>query len=620
MLDSNCWIEPQEDTFAILIRRQCKGATVTVKCDNTEDFNNWVVALENAVKALRSISQENSARTRQARAQLQKQETSSKANGNVREVDMDLEARRTAYGMYVLEEQMKQTHQTSHSVSTIHGHAEQKVKSKETKIRGTVPCAILRPEIIDMVMSNDGSGGADAAAATLDDLHVIFARSLDDCATALQHRNRDSDFTMSYMVRAYFLSLTIEQDRSTEGNAFELIPRDTKAHIEAGFKSWRYWIDDEAFDNGGDKMVFWSENHAAMCLSAEWLVGRLMWGETFMTGLKGEEHAKKAFPRIKKWLELRLAYGFGEFNSPVYFPFTLAPLINLVDFATHPSLRADPEAEWVKEKAMACTDLLMQEFVRGCHRGAFRGAAGRIYDKWKSGLERMDIDQLVRMVCPLGTKGCSDGESYNMASAVSASLFGSSSYQLPPALAALAKNKHEGVHEFKWRCGLPKDILHQMDLDETWLVWGAGGYAAAEFLPRTVRFASANKLTAGLLNNNKKLASCVGCLIGTGACLPGCCLGGCVSCVDGVLKGSLLTDVDVQTFSTPAVALSVCPRLPFAGCKQFQQLPCIALVDQQACVWPFAPSLPQVSCMNGIAIVLYNPKSSVRYPPSPSDY
>jgi hypothetical protein len=206
----------------------------------------------------------------------------------------------------------------------------------------------------------------------------------------------------------------------------------------------------------------------------------------------------------------------------------------------------------VKEKATACADLLMQEFVRGCHRGAFRGAAGRIYDKWKSGLEKMDIDQLVRMVCPAGTNGCSDGTSYTNAQAVSASLFASSSYQLPPRLAALAKNKHKAVHEFKWRCGLPQDILHDLSLDETWMVWGAGGYASPALISRTVRFAHANRLTPGLLNNNKKLGSVVGCLIGAGACLPGCCLGGCVSVVSSILKGSLLTDVDVQTFSTPA--------------------------------------------------------------------
>ena len=75
--------------------------------------------------------------------------------------------------------------------------------------------------------------------------------------------------------------------------------------------------------------------------------------------------------RLNHWLDLKLQYGFYEFFSSTYHPFTIGPLLNLVDFAEDPAIAA---------KAAAVAQRFMRELLLVFNdQGSFYPAAGRNY-------------------------------------------------------------------------------------------------------------------------------------------------------------------------------------------------------------------------------------------------
>ena len=82
--------------------------------------------------------------------------------------------------------------------------------------------------------------------------------------------------------------------------------------------SLKYWLTPD-----DDVRVYWSENHHSMWMSSAWLLQ-----EQF--GVDVQDATLKT--RLTTYLQVKIQYGFYEFGSTLYLPYTLTGLLNLVDF------------------------------------------------------------------------------------------------------------------------------------------------------------------------------------------------------------------------------------------------------------------------------------------------
>jgi hypothetical protein len=76
--------------------------------------------------------------------------------------------------------------------------------------------------------------------------------------------------------------------------------------------------------------VYWSENHALMCMSSDLLLHQLA----------GRPIPDILVSRLVRALSLKATLGIAEFMSPVYLPFTIVALLNLYDLCTMPTIRS----------------------------------------------------------------------------------------------------------------------------------------------------------------------------------------------------------------------------------------------------------------------------------------
>lgn len=132
--------------------------------------------------------------------------------------------------------------------------------------------------------------------------------------------------------------------------------------------------------------VYWSENHITMWLSSAWLLKEKY-------GIDNDPELRK---KLIHCLDLKNNYGYYEFFSSVYFPYTLSGLLNLVDFAE------DPE---IKQKAILATNRLLKEVLLLVNdKGGFFPAAGRNYrDKYNTAYGQ-NHSHLIYLLTGLGEK------------------------------------------------------------------------------------------------------------------------------------------------------------------------------------------------------------------------
>lgn len=132
--------------------------------------------------------------------------------------------------------------------------------------------------------------------------------------------------------------------------------------------------------------VYWSENHITMWLSSAWLIKEKY-------GIDKDPELRK---KLVHCLDLKINYGYYEFFSSVYFPYTLSGLLNLVDFAE------DPE---IKQKAILATNRLLKEVLMVVNdKGGFFPAAGRNYrDKYNSAYGQ-NHSHLIYLLTGMGEK------------------------------------------------------------------------------------------------------------------------------------------------------------------------------------------------------------------------
>ncbi|MCP4110162.1 MAG: hypothetical protein GY749_32340 [Desulfobacteraceae bacterium] len=121
--------------------------------------------------------------------------------------------------------------------------------------------------------------------------------------------------------------------------------------------SFNYWLVKNEVDYSYN-----SENHLIMWMSSAWLLNQKYGWNVGGSTLE---------QRLRHYLKLKLQYGFYEFNSPTYAPFTLAGLLNLADFAEDTEIRDNAR--------LAAIKLLKQMMLYVNNKGAFFPVAGRSY-------------------------------------------------------------------------------------------------------------------------------------------------------------------------------------------------------------------------------------------------
>ena len=137
-------------------------------------------------------------------------------------------------------------------------------------------------------------------------------------------------------------------------------------------------------DTEGPDRQYWSENHMIMWMSADWLLHERT----------GREIRPTLRQMIVKWLDMKIEYGFYEYFSPIYYPYTTAAMLNLVDFA---------EDDEIKEKAIQAATRLMTDIMLVTNdRGYYFSTCGRgNMGKYSNG-NVGGIGTLVRFISGIG--------------------------------------------------------------------------------------------------------------------------------------------------------------------------------------------------------------------------
>lgn len=250
-------------------------------------------------------------------------------------------------------------------------------------------------------------------------------------------RNDCADFTMHSILRLLIQFADHPQVRS-----------ETLTRARETVLNFKYWPDEP----GIDSMCSWTENHQILFASAAYLAGQLYPDQTFSnSGQSGRDKMHINRPRIFRWLDLRFRTGFSEWLSHVYYDEDLTALISLIDFC---------EEVEIRQKATMVTDLMLLDVALNSFRGVFGSSHGRSYEnskKWASNEGTTDTEKLL---FGMGVYSGFDNMS-------AAALALSSTYQLPPVIAAIATDLERPEMENRQRMGIRIDELEKWGLDLT---------------------------------------------------------------------------------------------------------------------------------------------------------
>ena len=187
------------------------------------------------------------------------------------------------------------------------------------------------------------------------------------------------DFSLSQLVRVYYL--TDEED----------IKDKIKAAVLSDARP-QPWI-----TKGEEHVIYWSENHLIMSLSNIYLLHKAgIWGDEDVP--EGIDQAIKA---LAYWFELKAKYGFFEFNSSVYFPYTLGGILNVLDFG---DLRNDMSADAYDNALSSLSSLLQGVMAQTTIYGNFYPAAGRNYNNKYTGSDGNYMTLINNLLMPSTAK------------------------------------------------------------------------------------------------------------------------------------------------------------------------------------------------------------------------
>ena len=154
-----------------------------------------------------------------------------------------------------------------------------------------------------------------------------------------------------------------------------------QAQIVPAIKDIPFWL-----QPGEDFRVYWSENHHIMWMSSAWLLKEINVNV-------GDPTLKE---RLVHYLEMKIQYGYYEFFSSLYLPYTLSGLLNLIDFCQDDTIRSLAE--------QAAKKLIQEVLWIVNSEGVFFPAAGRNFAS--SYLEPYDgnFNSIVWLLTGLGVR------------------------------------------------------------------------------------------------------------------------------------------------------------------------------------------------------------------------
>lgn len=157
-----------------------------------------------------------------------------------------------------------------------------------------------------------------------------------------------------------------------------------KATIFDTLKTIPFWL-----GPGEKTRVYWTENQMIMWMSAAFILkqrypddAELVVGQTLRQ-------------RLAHYLNLKADYGYSEFFSSVYLPYTMCGLLNLIDFSQDDQIR-----EYAEKALLKLIDHIL---LAANSEGSFFAAAGRNYgDYYLSSFNQ--ISETIWLLTGAGTK------------------------------------------------------------------------------------------------------------------------------------------------------------------------------------------------------------------------
>ena len=189
-------------------------------------------------------------------------------------------------------------------------------------------------------------------------------------------------------------------------------------HAKETTLGFKYWPDEP----GLDSMCTWTENHYILFSSAGYLAGQLYPDEVFVnSGETGREKMARNRPRILRWLDMHFRTGFNEWLSHVYYDEDLTALLSLYDFC---------EDEEIRTKAEMVLDLILLDMALNSFKGVFGSTHGRAYENTKKWASNEGTSDSMKLLFGMGI--------YSAFDSMSAGGFALSTYNMPPAIEAIA--------------------------------------------------------------------------------------------------------------------------------------------------------------------------------------
>lgn len=357
------------------------------------------------------------------------------------------------------------------------------------------------------------------------------------------------------------------------------------------------------------EMSFWSENHQVLFPTAEYLIGQWSPDEVFMPGrafreggddptkgdFTGQQRMDHARPRILRWLNDRLHFGFSEWNAPGYYKEHLQALFNLADFCLDDDLR---------QRAHMVMDLLFFDLARFTQQGHFGATAGRAYLEHKNCGWEQGVCDLTEMLF---------GTHFGIFSGVEPApgmLASSRVYQVPDAIISIGQDQPERFLD-QSRVSLNINEAHEYGITTTreediirW--WSRAGWYCKEVIAGTRRYAEQYNLLGTdafkQLNMTGAVDAPATYIIAALSILLNPPLGvsllGFLEIIDEeemadfaslITEGSALTRANLYTWRDRHTMLSSVQRFR-VGQYNFQSHTCQATLSMGATVWTTHPS------------------------------
>lgn len=380
------------------------------------------------------------------------------------------------------------------------------------------------------------------------------------------------DFSLVKLVRTLYFAQSHSQ---------QVISAQMEDRLLQQLADLHYW---QEYDEG--LYCYWSENHLIMWMSSAYL----------MRQLKGWQMDPALDDRLHHYLDLKIKYGFYEFFSTTYLPYTLSGLLNLVDFA---------EDEAIRMKAEKAASILMKTWLMVVNdQGSFFPAAGRNYlSKYKG----TSYHPLTYALTGLGRQPTGPSHITGFLATTSMSL---------EEAASTWRNELDVSYSFGHSMSdssIHKGLNRQ---DRTFFQWSAGGY----FHPSV---ANDTTYTVDFYNLEKSKHFSVFKNIPN---FPDSWANGFAKIGASFSRGSAISEATIDIFKNQGVVLTSIDNY-YGGYAGYQQRPWAATVDDIS-VWTQAGEissqwnkysslmqnthLPSITQKGHVALITYNPNKEIK--------